>query len=408
MTAHSRPLGLLAHVTRGLLRHGERRTADHLGDRSTYVGLSDVGRATVCLRSAVAAKLARGNTATPGDIDRWLRCRDENSIRTTLARQLILQRGHWLEAGLEPALHTPGIHLIPQLEITVPDASVPLRAHLDFTLVKPGPSPAIRVLELKSTARLPQTLSPAYEAQLFGQIGLLADYWRQPVFAANGLTGQTFPQLCHRLFGIALPETAAQVDIEGWVLCLSLSEAKAFGPYRPDTLMLGLCRRTAERLWTTAKAVQAARLGLDEVETCAGFQPLCDWCDHAEGCPKFATDPVDDPQIDAALATFARLKAERAALDTEIDRREADIKQFCRHARNHTAWLSSTNFRFRTARIAGRKSIDSARLRGELCQRLGEAEADALITRATITGRDYDRLTVSPRHALPEDEEPMP
>ncbi|WP_316980376.1 hypothetical protein [Shumkonia mesophila] len=47
MTDHSRAIGLLAHVARGLLRHDQTRTAQALGDRSTYVGLSDVGRA-VC------------------------------------------------------------------------------------------------------------------------------------------------------------------------------------------------------------------------------------------------------------------------------------------------------------------------------------------------------------------------
>ena len=51
MPSHPRALGLLAQVTRGLLRHGQTRTIQTLGDRSSYIGLSDVGRAITCLRA---------------------------------------------------------------------------------------------------------------------------------------------------------------------------------------------------------------------------------------------------------------------------------------------------------------------------------------------------------------------
>jgi len=172
-------LGLLAQVTRGLLRHGAHHTAQHLGDRSTYVGLSDVGRAITCLRAAVASKLGRGDVPTGDDIGRWLRDGDAQPITTALGRQLVLQRGHWLEAGVETALRANGVNLIPQLEISVVENGVPLRAHLDFVLVGGGPRPALRVLELKSTAHLPKTLYSAYEVQLYGQIGLLQAQWNR-------------------------------------------------------------------------------------------------------------------------------------------------------------------------------------------------------------------------------------
>lgn len=40
----------MAQVARGLLKHGEYRTAAELGDRSKYVGLSDIGKGAECLR----------------------------------------------------------------------------------------------------------------------------------------------------------------------------------------------------------------------------------------------------------------------------------------------------------------------------------------------------------------------
>lgn len=158
MTDHPRALGLLAHVARGLLRHDQTRTAQTLGDRSTYVGLSDVGRAVTCLRAAVASKLNR-TTVHPDQINHWLQNGAEGSIIDLLRRQMVLQRGHWLEAGLEAAFRANGAQVISQLEIIVP-GPVPLRAHVDFTFVRNQPCPAIRVLELKSTEHLPQNSLP--------------------------------------------------------------------------------------------------------------------------------------------------------------------------------------------------------------------------------------------------------
>lgn len=155
MADNPRALALLAQVTRGLLRHGDQQTPLHLGDRSTYVGLSDVGRAITCMRAAVASKLHNGGKTTGDDIARWLQNGAEQRISETLGRQLILQRGHWLEAGVESALWANGMNLIPQLEISDTEGSVPIRAHLDFVLIRGGDQPALRVLELKSTKYLP-------------------------------------------------------------------------------------------------------------------------------------------------------------------------------------------------------------------------------------------------------------
>ncbi len=394
MNDHPRAIGLLAHVARGLLRHDQLRTAQTLGDRSTYVGLSDVGRAVTCLRAAVASKL-NGKPVDPDRIDHWLQNGAGSSIMEALRRQIVLQRGHWLEAGLESAFCANGAQVISQLEIITP-GPVPLRAHVDFTFIRNKPRPAIRVLELKSTEHLPQILYPGYEAQLYGQISLLSRFWSQPVFGAAGNSGQTFPQLSRQLFGIALPDHPRDVDIEGWVLCLAMSDARTFGPYRPNKEMLHLCQRTAETLWTTTQDVKAGRVGLDSVATCVGFHPLCDWCDYADGCPKFDAYPVTDPALDAELAALSRLKADKAGLEADIENHEARIRRFCRQSGRNTGWLSTGRFRFKTSRIHGRKSIDSELLRAELINRIGTAQADSVLSQSTTVGRAYERLTVTP------------
>ena len=368
MSDNPRAATLLAQVARGLVRHSREETARTLGDRRTYIGLSDVGRAITCMRAAMLNKIG----GKPAE---------------TLQRQLVLQRGHWLEAGLVPAFRANGATLMSQLEISITYGDVPIRAHLDLTLVAEG---VVRVLELKSTARLPDVLSPGYEVQLYGQIGLLHAYWNQPVFGAEDLSPRTFPQLVQALLGIVLPDTPERVDLEGWVLCVSMNDAKAFGPYGPNATMTDLVLRTAETLW------HAMQQGESNLPTCPGFHPLCDWCDHATGCPKFQANPVSDPALEAELDMFSRLKAEKARIEAEISDYEARIRQFHQRAGKAAGWLSTGRFRFRSARMSGRKNIDQTKLRVELANRLGPDGADALLERITTTGNDYDRLTVSP------------
>ena len=93
-----------------------------------------------------------------------------------------------------------------QLEIDAGFDGVPVLAHLDFVLVGKG---AVRVLELKSMANLPEHLYTAYLTQVYGQLGFLAKYWDQPRFSIRDGTGQilhsklSFPELCQtEVFGI--------------------------------------------------------------------------------------------------------------------------------------------------------------------------------------------------------------
>jgi len=396
MTEDTRSLGLLTQIVHGLLACGQARTQDSLGDRKTYVGLSDVGRALTCLRAAVADKLGLAAHPKPDDLKQWFKNGEATRITETLSRQLILQRGHWLEAGLEASLHANGSMVIPQLEIIDIRPDVPLKAHLDFTMIRDGRQPAVRVVELKSTGHLPDTLHPGYEAQLYGQIGLLSALWDQPAFRISKMKPQSFPNLCRQLFGVELPLSSQDIDIEGWVLCLSMSEAKTFGPYRPNATMLNLCRRTAASLWNTAQAVASGQAELNDSPYCQGFHPLCDWCDHARDCPKFRAETVNDPILNEQLAQLAELKSDRTRIESEIQIREDQIRQFYSRVGNPTAWLSTGHFRFKTCPIAGRKTIDSARLRATLTNRLGEVEAENLLAEVTTTGDGYERLTISP------------
>lgn len=153
--------GLLKILRCGLERSAEQRTAIQLGDRSQYVGMSDIAKMLDCPRAALAAKLYPP---------------EHRNTAEALNHQITFQRGHWFETGVHQALIGYGVSPLSQMEIEIVYGDVPIKAHLDFTLVTGQPHPTVRILEVKSTARLPTTLSESYAMQIGGQMALLKAY----------------------------------------------------------------------------------------------------------------------------------------------------------------------------------------------------------------------------------------
>ncbi|WMW64653.1 hypothetical protein [Nitratidesulfovibrio liaohensis] len=397
------PLCLLAE---SLLTREAHTTQSQLGDRSTYVGMSDIGAAMECLRSAAARKLA-----SPGTQPHTIPPQHVGSI---LKRHLPLHRGHWQEAGITDALTKSGHRLIPQLEISASFHGVPIKAHLDITLIHEAPTPVIRVLELKSNGHLPETLYTSNEVQLYGQIGLLEGTWHRPCCSLRDEDGQpvftrkTFPEAARLLFGIYLPSTPEGVTIEGWVLSISMADAKAFGPYTPNRTMLGICCNTAADLWQAVNAVKAGQLALDDLPYCRGFHPLCDWCDANATCPKFRPMRVDGMPVDLGpahatdLDHLASLKERKLAIEGDIAVIEGRIRSaFQRIAAVSDSmardWITAGRHRFRVASMPGRQTIDQSALQEELEALTGDPQTTTdILDRARKTGQPHERLFISP------------
>ena len=81
---------LCSLLKQGLQASSHARTTLSLGDRSKYVGLSDIGKAADCLRTAVAGKVYLPQTLTTATP-----CSHDTFLRT-----LRMQRGHWFENGI--------------------------------------------------------------------------------------------------------------------------------------------------------------------------------------------------------------------------------------------------------------------------------------------------------------------
>ncbi|QJB56545.1 hypothetical protein [Pseudodesulfovibrio sp. zrk46] len=386
--------GLLRLLTQGLLAHAEQKTVCELGDRSQYIGMSDIGKGMECMRAAVASKL--GLSATPAASA--VAGLDPDALARTLSRQIILQRGHWQEHGIEKALTATGVKLLPQLEICIEHSGVPIKAHLDFTLVWGGRRPAVRILELKSNERIPDSLYASYEAQLYGQMGLLYACWGEPCFSVPETEMElvTFPQAVQAMFGVTLPDSPNTVDIEAWVLSISLSEVRPFGPYLADEMMLATCLQTAVAIWRAAEDIRAGNLELNDLYYCRGFHPLCDWCDVNADCPKFRDISIPaDSACGLELEELAILKERKTALEGRIAEAEERIKQTYRLIGGQD-WISTEDHRFRIATVAGRRTLDRSQVVDTLTSLIGdELKVEAALEQCEKAGRSHERLYVS-------------
>ena len=384
MKQTDRTEGLRALIRQGLQAVSQQSTAAHLGDRSTYVGMSDIGQHWECPRAALARKVL--------------------FTRNSLERLLTLQRGHWFESGVGQALASLGLHVLPQLEINWQHQGVPIKAHLDFVLVWGAPVNAIRILEVKSTDKLPASPHDSHLLQLHGQIGLLAQAWDKPVFSLRDEDGtllhdkMTLPQLCLAHLGLHLPTTATEASVEAWLLCLSMKEVKAFGPYGFNQAMLDTALDHAAQLWGELTAFRARHITLAQVDCAQGFYPLCSYCEHNGDCPKFPQG-VQMPQWEPALEKLAALKEQRTDLDNEIKEMETVLKLVHRQAGTRD-WVDTGNYRFRMSVAAGRTTLDKDALREKLTEifnseRLGGIDVDTLLARCERTGSPYEKLSIS-------------
>ncbi|WP_165075995.1 MULTISPECIES: GxxExxY protein [unclassified Desulfovibrio] len=384
MCETGREKALLEVLRRGLELHGQKQTEAQLGDRSAYLGMSDIARYADCPRAAVAGKLAEADT--------------------TVERLLTLQRGHWFEDGIAGSLAAAGLSFMRQVEISDSYAGVPIRAHLDLALVWEKPKPAVRVLEIKSMETLPKEPYEAHERQVMGQVAMLDELWDAPRFTLRREDGSIahekvgFPELCRRELGLNLPDNPEKVSIEGWLLCVSMRYARAFGPYLWDAHALERLREQAHEYWALLSGVKEGRAALSDIPHATGFHPLCTSCQFNGDCPKFPQG-ASQPQWEPALDKLENLKERRSELDGEIKELEAVLKVAHQLAGTQD-WINTGGHRFRVSEIAGRSVLNRDTLKEELAaifysEHMDDIDVDALLARHERAGAPSSRLTVN-------------
>lgn len=375
---------VLNSLTQGLAVHSHRHTLSSLGDRSAYIGMSDIAKSADCLRAAVAGKL-----------------RSASSTQTSLSRELRLQRGHWFEQGVANAFAATGRPFLHQLEIRIQHHGIPVRAHLDFAFIErsEGEPTHVHVIECKSCENIPETAYASHEMQVYGQIGMLQYYWDTPCFSLPAGAGgdtpppTTFPVLVKDILGLTLPQNVDRAVITGSILCVSMSTAEAFGPYAPNALMLNACLGLGERIWKDMVNIRSGQSVLNDLPTAKGHHPLCDYCETNADCPRF--DGIHAHDIESDLQHLLHLKAEKELLCTNIQEEEAKLKRLYRARLPEGGWLNAQEKRIRLIDCDGKRILDKDLLYSELTNHLDEDTALIVIEASHKTGNSYERLTIS-------------
>ena len=232
-----------------LRKLAKQHTEETLGDRSEYLGASDIG---YCPRKVILEKIK------PTDLD--------------LATLLRFERGHMAEEIVANAFAAAGYTNFERQVEAVVNGTIPLKAHIDFVFTS-DIHKIKSVLETKSTSTIPDDPYGSWESQLYLQMGALAE---------------TFPDY----------------TIRGAIIALDLAhgEVAFFNGYSPEkTIFAGLLRK-AESLWSDYQALR----GNTEIELETEPGPLCGFCNHLTSCPSFEAEEV--PQLTARVEELQELQ----------------------------------------------------------------------------------------------------
>ena len=334
---------LLPLFNRGLRLHRQNQTITHLGDRSQYIGMSDIAKGMECLRAAVAGKLAFTESAP--------NLKTEVDIAASLSKELKMQCGHWFEAGVKQVFESLGLPFLHQLEIQTVHQNIPINAHLDFVLLHPDSPNQVHIVEVKSCQNMPDTMYSSYEMQLMGQLGLLHNLWDEPCFNLRDQTGTylyrnlSFPLLVKNALAVELPTSINQVVLQGSILMLSMNEARAIGSYEANTIITESCLKLAKQIWSNAKLVKDNKIALNQIPCAHGYHPLCDWCDYNAACSHF--DGSAAPELEYDLLLLRELKAQKDAVQCHIKELEERLKNAFQNIGSGGDWVSAQTMRMR-------------------------------------------------------------
>lgn len=243
---------LTTELMKGLLEEGLTKasaidTAAVLGDRSQYIGASDV--AAECERKAFYQKA--------------------HPVRHSLGTLVAFIRGHLVENMFHRAFMALEIPFEYQLEIAGTYRDVPIRIHPDFVLY------GSKVIELKS-GDIPDAPHDSWVAQNNFQICMMSD------LQASGY--------------------------EGYVLATDIGMGlnqvlKVFQRHLADQELYHRTLTKAERLWKCMQGEMDPEL----LETHVG--PLCSWCNFRQGCPALDTSGLPELHMEDKIDQYLEILA---------------------------------------------------------------------------------------------------
>ncbi|MHB1350260.1 MAG: PD-(D/E)XK nuclease family protein [Desulfobulbaceae bacterium] len=258
---------LLLTLQTALQQLAMQHTVETLGDRATYLGVSEIG---ACPRKTILSKL--------------------NPPEADLVTLLRFRRGHMAEDIVATAFTAAGFtNFQRQVEVRSP-GDVPVTAHIDFVFTSMARK-TMAVLEVKSPETLPVHPYGSWETQLYLQMGLLA--------AAN-------------------PDYTVE---KGAILAVNFgaSGMALFNGYTPQpTLFEGLMGR-AGNIWNDYQRVMTDTTAVPAME----ISSLCGYCPFVTDCPKFEVEEVRE--LTESVEILTELQKQQKDLEAEIDLRRKDL-----------------------------------------------------------------------------------
>lgn len=258
---------LMITLQAALQQLARKQTVETLGDRTTYLGASDI---LACPRKTIMAKVQ------PPDAD--------------LVTLLRFRRGHMAEDIVAAAFTAAGFtNFKRQVEVRY-QGDVPIMAHIDFVFTSEVRK-TMAVLEVKSPESMPTDPYGSWESQLYLQMGLLADNY---------------------------PEYRVE---KGAILAVNFGEhgMQLFNGYTPQaTIFEGLIKR-ATAIWNDYQKYKAGEMTTPVMET----GPLCGYCPFLADCPKFAAEEVQE--LAESVEILIELQQQQKNLEAEISIRKSNL-----------------------------------------------------------------------------------
>lgn len=255
----------LRNIETALQKLANSHTEDTLGDRSTYLGASEVGS---CPRKTVLTKLS------PPTHD--------------LTSLLHFKRGHMAEDILAEAFLKSGYNFERQAEVQCDMDGVPVNLHIDFVFTSETQK-VKKILEVKSPGSMPEFPYASWDMQTHFQMGMLAQ--KHPGYKVSaGILGFQF----------------GKDGLQLW------------NGYDPNMQMFSGLKERAKRIWSFYEKAKTGEIDTETIDM--DVSPLCAYCHAISTCPKFQAFEL--PELDEYVAEYIELKGKEKKVKAEIDSRK--------------------------------------------------------------------------------------
>lgn len=262
-------MDLISFIEHALVELNHTKSAE-LGDRTQYIGSSDVGS---CPRKVCLQKSCPGGA--PG-----------------LSTLLKFSRGHVAETLLIEIFNAGGVKQLYDTQVEVKHPVYPLKAHIDFLFYASfDGKQQLHIVELKSVSGVPDEPYPQWIDQINFQLGLLQ---------------------------IKYPKRKVRGSI--LVIDLNAGELKQFGGFEYNEALFNYLVSKGLRILDCLN-------GQEEPQTSPSF--LCAYCSYRSDCPSMALPEVElPPEVEALANRYLKLNEVKHAADTKLKNIREGLLEF--------------------------------------------------------------------------------